>query len=169
MQLDKKQEAFLALSFGIILILVALILVVLFAGRSTLTCYRNVNGQNECVYKVQSVFNSEIKRFKVSELMGGESICKNTRSASSNSSSCFVVIKTASEQGDFSMKYGIHKDQSGLIPIANRINGFVKDIKTQQLNVSQEGWIIISIVSGVLSFFGVFLVVFAAIYFRKLS
>lgn len=169
MQLDKKQEALLALSFGIILIVVALILMVLFAGRSTLTCYRDVNGQNECVYKVQSVFNSEIKRFMVSELIGGESICKNTRSASSNSSSCFIVIKTASEQGDFKMQYGIHKDQSGLIPIEKRINGFVKEIKIQQLNVSQEGWIIMSIVSGVLSFFGVLLVVFAAIRFRNLS
>ena len=152
MQLDKKQESYMALSFGLVLIFVAVILFVFFAGRSTLVCFREANGPNECVYKVQSVFNNEIKRFKVSELVGSNSGCKSSRNTQSNSTNCFIELKTRSKEGTFKMEYGIQKDETNLIPLSNKINKFVEDENIKKVEVSQEGWFIITIVSGVLSF-----------------
>jgi hypothetical protein len=168
MQLDKKQEMLLGAGFGAVVALIGLLLLALFAGRSTLTCERTAQKQGECVYQVQSLFNQTKKVFAVSELAGSEAFCKRTSSTGRSPSSCFIIIKTDSPFGEFKMDYGYNNNQSSLLPIAERINTFAEDTSVQQVRVSQEGWLLIGIVSVVLIVLGGALLAFCSISFKKL-
>jgi hypothetical protein len=172
MQLNKKQEMYTALGFGTLLILVGILLLTLFAGRSVFTCTRENSKQGECIYKVQSVFNNQQKTFKLSDLIGAEAHSQTSRSRSSSgglSTNWVIQLNTTSEHNTFKMDYGIHKNVTAVDPEIARINAFVSDTNLKGLTVTQQSLGIISIISSILVILGGLLNLFALITLKKMT
>ena len=149
MELGQKEQMYVAIGFGSVLIIIAL-LITLFGGRSTLTCIREANNHGKCVYKVQSILNQDVKTFEVSQLESSKVKCNTSRNLSSggNSTNCKISLNILSQGSRIDMAYGISKYEGKILTQNDEINKYVKDLKIQKLKITQENLLIIGVTSS---------------------
>lgn len=170
-QLNRKQQAYAAIGFGAVLVVVAL-LISLLGGKTTLNCTRSDNHQGQCDYKTISILNNKNITFNTADLKGSNVDCNTSRSSSGNTTSCNIVLNTSSAAGQIKMDYGNSKYEGDILIQNDKINAFAKDFNIAKLEVSQSNLVVIGIIFGILIFSGISLCLLSFIFLlpgRKLD